>query len=400
MVEVELHGMAGGGEGVARTPDGRALFVAGGLPGEVVRVAITEVRRRHARGELVEVVAPADARRSPPCPHVGDGCGGCDWQHQEEATQRALRRTIVADALARIGRIVDPAVAAGPALPAWASRTTVRAVVTDGRAGFRRRRSHAPVLVASCAVTHPGAEELLVDGRFGAAEEVVIRVGARTGERMVLATPSAQGVVVPADVVLVGADELAAGAQAWIHEAMAGRTWRASARSFLQASPEAADALVARVSAAVADLVPEADRMVDLCAGIGLFAGSLARSSGGAGEVVAVESSASAVADARHNLAGDPVRVLHSTMGRWRPDPTDVVVADPPRAGLGAEGVARVAGTGATAVVLVSCDAGSLGRDARLLAEAGYRFAGCEVLDAFPQTSHVEVARDSPDRLY
>lgn len=388
MVEVAVHGIAGGGEGVGRAPDGRALFVAGALPGEEVRVAVTEVRRRHARGDLVDVLVAAPARRDPPCPHVADRCGGCDWQHVDDAAQRALRRTVVHDALVRIGRLADPSVLAGPALATGAARTTVRAAVIAGRAGFRRRRSHEVVEVGSCLVTHPAAEELLVEGRFGRAEEVVVRVGARTGERLVLAMPTAAGVAVPGDVRVVGADQLDAGAEAGIHEVLAGRTWWASARSFLQASPEAADALVARVAAAVADLAPGADRVVDLCAGIGLFAGTVAPT---ATEVVAVEASRGAVADARRNLADAPVRVVRSTMARWRPAPADVVVADPPRTGLGRDGVAPVLASGAPAVVLVSCDAGALGRDARLLVEGGYAFAGCEVLDPFPQTSHVEV---------
>ena len=217
---------------------------------------------------------------------------------------------------------------------------------------------------------------------------MTIRVGARTGEAMVVAAPTAAGVVVPGGVAVVGADQLDAGAEAWIHEELAGRAWRVSARSFLQASPEAADALVDRVGAAVADVAPGAERLVDLCAGIGLFAGTVGA---GFADVVAVESSPSAVADAGHNLGGAPARVVRSSMARWRPEPTDVVVADPPRRGLGREGVDPVVASGASAVVLVSCDAGALGRDAGLLVEAGFTFEGCEVLDPFPQTSHVEV---------
>jgi 23S rRNA (uracil1939-C5)-methyltransferase len=127
--------------------------------------------------------------------------------------------------------------------------------------------------------------------------------------------------------------------------------------------------------------------LVDLCAGVGLFAGTVGRRFA---RVVAVEPSASAVADARANL-GQEVHVEAATMARWTSRPADVVVADPPRAGLEAGGVAAVVGTGATGLVLVSCDPGALGRDARLLADAGYRLVRSRVLDLFPQTSHVEV---------
>ena len=85
------------------------------------------------------------------------------------------------------------------------------------------------------------------------------------------------------------------------------------------------------------------------------------------------------------------VRTVRSTIERWTPEPADVVVADPPRAGLAAAGVEQVVATGAATVVLVSCDAASLGRDAGLLVAAGYRLERSRVLDLFPQTSHVEV---------
>jgi len=389
VTDIDIESVATGGEGVGHRADGRTLFVAGALPGERVRVEITESRRRHDRGVVSQVLRPAPARRPPPCPHVARGCGGCDWQHVDEPTQRDLRLRIVADALRRIGRIPDPPLVCGPPGAAGSGRTTVRAGVIDGRAGFRRRRSHEIVAVDSCLVTHPAAEAVLVDSGFGPAEEVVVRVGARTGDRLVVASPTAAGVAAPDGVRVVGADELAAGTRAWIHEEVAGRRWRVSARSFFQASPEGAEALVAAVGRGVDRLGPDpGGRLVDLCAGVGLFAGSIGRDWA---EVTAVEPSRSAVADVRHNLGRDGARVVRAPLDRWRPSRADLVIADPPRAGLGRAGVERVVATGAAALVLVSCDVGSLGRDAGLLAAAGYRLVSAEVLDLFPQTSHVEV---------
>lgn len=390
VVEVRIDRMAGGGEGVGRGPDGRAVFVGGTLPGERVAVELSEVKRRHARGYLVSVDEPSPHRREPPCPHVAQGCGGCDWQHVGPATQSELRRGLVVDALTRIGRIDSPPVEAGIPLPPTATRTTLRAAVVDGRAGFRRRRSHDLVVPGSCLVAHPAAEDLLVRGRYGEADEVTVRVGARTGERMVVVGPSAAGVEVAPDVIVVGRDELERTDVA-LHEEVGGRRWRVSPGSFFQASAEGADALVEEVDAAVDLLVADGvatGRLVDLCAGVGLFAGTVG---GRFAQVVAVEPSPSAVADARANL-GREVEVVAATMARWTPGPTDVVVADPPRAGLEAAGVAAVVATGAAGVVLVSCDPGSLGRDGRLLGEAGYRLVRSRVLDLFPQTSHVEVA--------
>ncbi|NLV56384.1 MAG: TRAM domain-containing protein, partial [Acidimicrobiales bacterium] len=161
-VTVAVEGVATGGEGVARAPDGRVLFVPGALPGERVEVEITDVRRRHGRARLVAVVEASGHRVDPPCPHVGAGCGGCDWQHVDATLADALRLRIVADALERIGGLRSAPVEAAPPI-ASEGRTTVRAAVTDGRAGFRRRRSHDVLTVDSCRVAHPLVEEVLVD---------------------------------------------------------------------------------------------------------------------------------------------------------------------------------------------------------------------------------------------
>ena len=160
----------------------------------------------------------------------------------------------------------------------------MRAAVVDGRAGFRRHHSHEVVLVEQCLVAHPWAEQILTEGFFGEAREVTIRVGAATGERLVVVTPSAQGVVVPdggagrpggaSSLAVVGTDELSAGHRAWIHEEVAGRRWRISALSFFQTRPDGAAALAeAVVRAAGADLAGA--RVVDAYSGVGLLAGSL-----------------------------------------------------------------------------------------------------------------------------
>jgi 23S rRNA (uracil1939-C5)-methyltransferase len=212
----------------------------------------------------------------------------------------------------------------------------------------------------------------------------MLRVGARTGERMVVVGPTATGVSAPPDAIVVGEDQLRSGRRAWIHEEAAGRRWRISAGSFFQASPEGAEALIA---AARAEIGEGGHRLVDLCCGVGLFAGAL-----GAGRsVVGVERSAAAVADARANLADRDARLIKVALARWRPSAADVVVADPARSGLGAAAVRAVAATGADRCVLVSCDPGALGRDAALLHEAGYDHVRSTVIDLFGHTSHIEV---------
>lgn len=214
----------------------------------------------------------------------------------------------------------------------------------------------------------------------------MLRAGARTGERLVVVHGSGTGTVVPDDVRVVTDAELRSGTRAWFHEEAAGRRWRISARSFFQARPDGAEALVAVVREGLGEL-PGGTHLVDLYGGVGLFAGALAHG----GHVTVVESAASSVADARVNLEDLDVRVIKSDVARWRPAAAGAVVADPPRAGLGKPGVQAITGTHADRVVLVSCDPAALGRDAKLLVEAGFELAGATLVDLFPHTSHVEV---------
>lgn len=384
MKQVSIERFATGGEGVGRLEDGKVVFVSGAVPGDDVKVEITEEKKRHARGRAIEVVTPGVDRVDVPCAHVASGCGGCDWQHVAVAAQPGHKAAIVTDALQRIGRLGDDAVAVADTevLAATGYRTTVRAVVVDGRAGFRQRRSHDPLMIDACLTAHPLIEELLVEGRFGNATEVTLRAGARTGERLVLTDGKVSRVSVPDDVTVVGAD-----GDGHLTEVVDDRRWRVSARSFFQNRPDGADRLVALVR----DIVAGADDgpLVDLYAGVGLFAGSVA----GERNVTAVEIASSSTNDARHNLRNLPVApsIIESKVEQWPATPAAVVVADPARSGLAAAGVKKAGATGATTLALVSCDAGSLGRDAGLLIDDGWRWERSTVVDMFPMTSHVEV---------
>ncbi|MFM7068250.1 MAG: class I SAM-dependent RNA methyltransferase [Actinomycetes bacterium] len=380
---LSVERMVAGGLGLSHEPEGRVVLVRGGLPGEVVDVEITESKDRLLRADAVRISAPATGRTDPPCPEVARGCGGCDLQHADLPTQRAMAVSVVADALTRIGRLPDVRVEVGPDLPGERFRTTLRCAVDGDRLGFRRHQSRAVLTVDDCLVAHPLAAEVVRDGRFPGAREVVVRVGARTNEVLVVVHPTWDDVWVPEGARVVGTDELDAGVRAWMHEEIAGRRFRISARSFFQASPDGAEALVDAVRRA---LEPESsDRLVDLYGGVGLFAGTL-----GVESPIVVERSASSAADARINLADVNATVIKVAVERWTPTPADVVVADPARSGLGADGAGAVVGTGARRVALVSCDPASLARDARLLVDAGYTLDRVELVGMFPHTHHIE----------
>jgi 23S rRNA (uracil1939-C5)-methyltransferase len=382
-VELTAERPVAGGAMLGHEESGRVVLVRDAVPGERVRVRLDVERPRSAEGSVVEVLSPAAERVEPPCRHVADGCGGCDWQYGELAAQQRWRVAIVEDALRRLGHLEAPVVRAGPGVPSEGYRTTLRLSVTgEGRLGLHRRRADSSVPVPGCLVAHPLLRDLL-DLRFPGAREVVVRAGVATGERLVVVAPKRVPATLPDDVVVVGRDELRGGRRVWFHEEAAGRNWRISAESFFQSGPAAAEALVGAVTAAAGE---GGDRLVELYGGVGLFAGTV----GVGRHTTLVERGRSAVADARVNLAGDDVRIIRIDVRRFRPVPADVVVADPPRSGLGAEAVAVTAGCHAPVVVLVSCDAAALGRDVALLAGHGYRHVETAVVDAFPHTAQVE----------
>jgi len=374
---------AAGGEAIAREADGRVLFVRGALPGETVVAAITTEKRDWARGHVVEVTAPSPDRVEPPCPSRRQGCGGCGWQHLRHGAQREAKRSIVAEALRRVGGIVEPLVSLGGSVPGEGYRTTLRVSAGEhGVAGFRAEHSHDVVAAPACLVAHPVLRDLVARLLLDPGVDVTLRHSVSTGvtgARWDTAKGGVHGL--PDDVVRGGA--------AVMFEDVAGHRLRVSLGSFFQSGPAAAELLVATVT----DLAPElaeATAVVDAYAGVGMFAACAAPPDA---RIVAIETSRSAVADALDNLAGRAAEVVRGEVGGWHAPQdlgADVVVADPARSGLGAPGTAALVRVGAPVLVLVSCDPASLARDAKLLAKAGYGHERSVVVDTFPHTTHVE----------
>lgn len=384
MIELDLHAPSGQGASVGRDDDGRAVFVEGGLPGERVVADIQMQKKRFAKGRVRRVLQPADGRIEPVCATAREGCGGCDLAHATIGLQHDMKRTIVADALTRIARLESIPDITLRTTRETSYRTTVRAAVTDGRAGYRRRWSHDVIPASECRVAHEGIESLLRDGQWGAAREVMIRVSEATGERLAVVDGSLDEVDVPIDVDLITRAEVDAGAIRAITEEAGGRTWQISAGSFFQAGPAAASALVDAVAAAAGPVAGA--HVVDAYCGVGLFAGTVGAE---ASTVTAIEREGSSADDARTNL-DDHVAVVGLPVEQWDPTLADLVIADPSRSGLGNEGVATLDACRSDRFVLVSCDTGSLGRDTGLLVAAGYRVDSVEIVDAFPDTNHIE----------
>jgi tRNA/tmRNA/rRNA uracil-C5-methylase (TrmA/RlmC/RlmD family) len=374
--------------------EGRVLFVRHTLPGERVRVRVTEDRHLgFCRADAIEVLEASPARVERPCPYSGPGrCGGCDWQHVDPAEQRRLKAAVVCEQLTRLARLPDVEVIVeelpgGPLR--WRSRARF-AVDRSGAPGLRRHRSHDVVVLDDCPITVEPAARAVLGRRWPGVGAVDVSIDSRGA---VTTTPlDRRGHPIAAE-----ATESGEPAVARVERRAGGRDWEVEGTGFWQVHPAAADALVAAV-AGFAEL-RAGETLLDLYAGVGLFGGALAPVVGPDGRVVCVEADESACAAADVNLADLPqaevwqgevdAEGLTDLLAELGTAP-DVVVLDPPRAGAGTAVSRLLAATGARAVVYVACDPAALARDVAAFGAAGYRLAGLRAFDAFPMTGHVE----------
>jgi tRNA/tmRNA/rRNA uracil-C5-methylase (TrmA/RlmC/RlmD family) len=379
-LELEVGPVAHGGHCVARV-EGRVVFVRHALPGERVVARVTEDGGgSFCRADAVRVLAAAPERVEPPCPHAGPGrCGGCDWQHATGAAQRAGKAAVVREQLARLAGLPDVPVTVEPLsaeLLGW--RTRVRyAVGPDGRTGLRRHRSHELEPVRRCPLGTPAVTAAAVGERVWPAGTEVEVVASTGGDTAVVRRDAGGG----AEVV-EGPDT--------VRERAGGRVWRVAATGFWQVHPAAADTL----AGCVLDFLRPApgESVLDLYAGSGLFAGLLAEAVGPTGRVLAVEADRRAAADAAAAVPGLEVRAARVSPGLLgglglRPD---LVVLDPPRAGVGTDVMAAVLALRPRAVAYVACDPAALARDLRVALDSGWALRRLRAFDLFPMTHHVE----------
>jgi tRNA/tmRNA/rRNA uracil-C5-methylase (TrmA/RlmC/RlmD family) len=376
-VEIRIERLAAGGDGVGRLPDGRAVFVPFTAPGDRVLARPVEERRRYARADPVQVIEPSPQRVEPPCPVFGE-CGGCTWQHIGYPHQVEAKRRILRDALERIAGLSLPdRLAFEPSPRPYGYRQRARLLVERGRLGYRRRRSHRPCPIEGCPILAPPLEEWIASFAGGPA-------GRGTGEIEITAG---------ADSVVRAAHLSRARPQERIEIRAGGERLGFSPGVFVQANALLLDALVAAVCSAAG---PEdgGDALLELHAGAGLFTLPLARRFR---RVMAVERDTRAAADLRANLRGaglTNVEVerasVEEALACGLPALPDVVLLDPPRAGLTAQAAEALGALGARRIVYLSCDPATLARDAARLCASGYALAAVEGFDLFPQTPHVE----------
>lgn len=424
-LELKIDALAQGGRGIGRTPEGFVVFVAGALPGDRVKVRVGKSKKSWAEARVTELLEPAADRIADACTHGGEPCPGAAWQGLPYEFQLAHKAEQVREAIERLGGFTDvPIEPIIPAVAQWRYRNKLEySFGTNPGGGLAlgfhpRGRWDQIVDVDDCllaseannaarnAVREWAREKQLAPyeqrGGDGIVRNLVVREGRRTGQIQTrLVTSPEQIPEPPVDLHTVvepssgGTDGPtgALGAEL-LTEQLCGLELSVSPAAFLQTNTETAELLygVAREYAALGGN----ERLYDLFCGIGTIGLAMA---GDCAEVWGIESVPEAVDDAAENAALNGIenaefRAADARLG-IRPlleesGKPDVVVVDPPRAGLSPKIVRRLLECEAERIVYVSCNPTTLAPNARQMADAGYSLRKVRPVDMFPQTPHIE----------
>ncbi|HEX8050014.1 MAG TPA: 23S rRNA (uracil(1939)-C(5))-methyltransferase RlmD [Solirubrobacterales bacterium] len=423
LLELEIDSLAFGGRGVARA-EGFVVFVAGALPGDRVRAEVTKGKKRFAEARAVEVLRSSPDRLPDRCVHGGEPCPGAPWQGLPYEQQLHHKQEQVAEALSRIAGLegfeLEEIV---PAVEQWRYRNKLEYSFgeTDEELtlGFHARgRWDLTVDVDDCHLSSEqgnGARNAVREWaraeavpafdartRRGVLRNLAVREGRRTGQVQTrLVTTKSRFPRPPVDLHTMVEDDAGSTdgptgvlGEERLREELCGLQLEMSHGAFFQTNTEMAERLYA-VAAEFAGL-SGSERVFDLFCGIGTIGLTMARQ---AGEVWGLEIVPEAIADAERNARANKIENAHFMAANARTGvrplvekagKPDVVVVDPPRAGLSQKIVRRVLECEAKKIVYISCNPTTLAPNAAQLGEAGYRLTRVRPVDMFPQTPHIE----------
>ncbi len=399
--EITFTTLTYGGDAMGRLEDSRAVFVPFGLPGERVRVRLREEKRGFARGELVEILEASPNRIIPRCKHFGI-CGGCHYQNLPYEEQLKAKTEILRDQLTRIGKIENPPVQNMVASPSpWNYRNHVQFHLTEeGKLGYV---SPLPLgegggvrAITECHLPEASINSLWPQLDFEPGTDIE-RVALRAGnddDLLILESDSPQSPELEIEagisvahvfdentVVIAGNDHIVI--------SVLGRDFRVSAASFFQVNTAMAEKMVNHLLTNLP--ITQSSVLLDVYCGIGLFSAFLAPK---CERVIGIESSPPACEDFSVNLdefenvelyeglAEDVIPHLEAK--------PEIILVDPPRAGLEKRVVDGILRMKPRVIAYVSCDPSTLARDARRLINGGYRLKDVTPFDIFPQTYHIE----------
>ena len=424
-----IESMAYLGAGVARTDEGKALFVDGAIAGDLIRPLTVQNLPKHDRCMEFELIEPSPARVKAPCAYA-DACGGCPWQAMDYQEQLRWKRQSVVDALERIGRIPGSEALTSECVPSqeqWHYRNKIEleAFVKSGKLnlGMHKKQSDECVTIDECLLlpkplmklpSHlAGALNYSIKNERDMLTRVAIRSSTKTGssELALFMLPSGINrplvtkalesnadfsslvrVIISGEVAerKVKKVEVLAGPGYW-HEKLAGNQYKISASSFFQTNSGVAAAMVAHLTETINELNLDNNAAVaDLYSGAGTFTLPLARCFD---KVTAIESYGSSIRDLRRNLdeAGLAAQVIGGDVARELSslNPVELAIIDPPRSGLKPEATKALLEWGPRHLIYLSCNPTTMARDIGMLAQ-DYQLVRATPFDQFPQSYHVE----------
>ncbi len=425
-MQVKIEKLVYGGDGLAREGE-TALFVPFVVPGEEIEVEITGRKKKLVRGQINRLLKSAPERIAPACPHFGV-CGGCNYQHISYEAQLAYKEQILRETLRRIGRIDWTGPIAIHRSPSWEYRNRAQWTVRANEARSSRQnastasvgyfRSHSSELcpVRTCLIISPrllsvfqalrdtfstGALPNAIRGIEAFADasdaEVLMNVACSSFPRAPEALLQKIQQIVPSAKSILLQD--AAGSRmsllgpGFLNYEVLQKKFRVGHLSFFQVNRF----LIEEMASTVCNLAGHGELAFDLYAGVGLFARFL---SNNFIETIAVEDNVAAARDLETvAAAGSHSITVHnkpagSFLADWHRKRSarvpDVIVADPPRAGLETEAVHPIMAVASRKLVYVSCDPSTLARDLAKLCSSAYTLRELHLFDMFPQAYHIE----------
>jgi 23S rRNA (uracil1939-C5)-methyltransferase len=369
-----IEKLISGGDGLAIGEDGKKVFVARTLPGEVVDVTIDQIKGGYNLATVDALLEASGHRIQPACPYW-DICGGCDFQYADAAFQAVCKQEIVLDNLSRLGGLelgsfhLEPTVTG----PAWNYRNRVRFHVDlpNKQVGFLQRKSSSLVRIEGCPILTEGLNALLADPKplFEAARKAMFANKARKGGYL-----EVPAIASDADVSLLDKE---------ISLRVGGKHFFVTSEVFFQSNKYLTASLGEYVaSQAIGDTV------MDLYSGVGTFSAFLAKKGR---RLIAVERQGQCLQLAKKHL--DACEFFTDAVEVWAKRQSiqvDTVVVDPPRTGLDESVPSLIASFKPERVVYVSCNSVTLARDLQRFACEGYTTTVVRVFDLYPQTFHHE----------
>lgn len=414
--DIKLEKFTYGGEAMGRLPDGRAVFVPFGLPGETIRLRLVFEKNNFARGELLEILNASSERIQPKCKHffsplpLGEGagaraCGGCHYQNISYEKQLQVKTETLSDQLKRIGKIENPPVQ--PMIPSpleWNYRNHVQFHLTaEGKPGFINSKGNSSFPIEECHLPEKSIDSFWRELQFDSNKDIE-RVSLRAGadeELLILLeseSPETPELEIEADVSVVHVfDEhpIVIAGQDYFTVNILEKDFHVSAASFFQVNTKMAEKMVQHLLACLP--VSSSATLFDVYCGAGLFSKFFAPRYE---KIIGVEFSESACEDFAINLdefdnvelyEGTAEEVLPAFVSRVaNPTYPTYMIVDPPRAGIDKLALDAIINIKPKTLAYVSCDPSTLARDAARLINGGYKLIEVTPFDLFPQTYHIE----------